>query len=337
MGYVRRWRALMVSRATPLLMAVALCAAPAVAQDSPAPAPTPQAASSTPIVVTGQVTQAAPAPDPSPASASNAPIVVTGKAEEATPPRKEVYDQALKVSRLNPHKLYTRPSPRFSAPLCPGVFGLKPAAAAILSDRIRANAAQLKLPIAKGNCSPNLVVGIFDDSRALLTDLERNQPRLFQLVDASEQKELLDDPSPVRVWNNIRMIGPYGPVPIWHGKEDVPSLSGYTAMFLPMRLEIVSALVVFERDAVIGLTLAQLADYATMRGLSHSRPADGDEKMPTILALFANGGGSPDQLTSFDVGYLRSLYYDRAESRAVGNLLGVQRLEPHQAPAVIKR
>ena len=94
---------------------------------------------------------------------------------------------------------------------------------------------------------------------------------------------------------------------------------------MPERKDIVSSLVVFERDAVIGMSLTQLADYATMRGLTHTRPARGDERMATILALFADDSRSPDALTDFDVGYLRSLYYWKPNLSAATKLLGVRR------------
>jgi hypothetical protein len=260
-------------------------------------------------------------------------IIVTGRSDEP-PTQSEVYAQALAVSRLDSHALYDLPAPSFGAPLCPGVFGLKRQAAEMVVDRIRANAARLKVRLAREQCSPNLLVAVFDDGRQLLGDLQRHQPRLFRLVDAQEREELLSGEAPVRVWNNIRTIGPYGPVPIRRDREELPSLGSKVVMYLPMTKNIQSALVVFEREAVIGLTLQQLADYATMRGLSHTRPAQGAERMETILALFANDGDSPAGLTSFDLGYLGSLYFDRPNGRAVSRLLGVrQRAEQSAAAA----
>jgi hypothetical protein len=121
-------------------------------------------------------------------------------------------------------------------------------------------------------------------------------------------------------------MGAGGPVPIWRGKEEIPSISRKTEMFLPMRKEIISTLVAFDRRSVIGLTVTQLADYATMRGLSHTRPAGAGEPLSTILALFADSA-PPPELTPFDLGYLRSLYFDRPDARAVSKLLGVRRRE----------
>jgi hypothetical protein len=71
------------------------------------------------------------------------------------------------------------------------------------------------------------------------------------------------------------------------------------------------------------MTLVQLADYATMRGLSHTRPASGNEPMATILALFEDDRSSPSELTEFDVGYLESLYHWRPDQRAMTRFLSV--------------
>ena len=62
-----------------------------------------------------------------------------------------------------------------------------------------------------------------------------------------------------------------------------------------------------------------------MRGLSHTRPATGDEPASTILAMFHQEGGGPDQLSAFDIGYLRSLYYWDPNVSAATRLLGVRR------------
>lgn len=263
--------------------------------------------------------------DAPPASApeSDSPIVVTGKAA-APASRAQAYGQALDLSRTDPHKLYDRPLARFTAPVCPGAFGLRADYAQAIAARIRENAARLKVKLAKPGCTPNLLVAMLDDGRSFLTGLEREHPQMFRLVSDNERRELMEEPSSVRVFTNLRTIGPYGPVPVRNNQEQMPSVSNM-AMYLPMHKDILWSLVVFDREAVLGMTLAQLADYATMRGLSHTRPASGDEELPTILALFAGDGGSPDALTSFDVGYLGSLYFDRPNSRAVSKLLGVRK------------
>ncbi len=253
--------------------------------------------------------------------ASEPGIVVTGK----TPPKaSQVYEQARGVSRLGPHETYVVALPRFWGRVCPGVLGLRTAYANAMVDRMRADIRRLKVALADEGCSPNLVAAFAPDGQALLSDLAHDWPKMFQLVSQPEQAELLADEAPVRVWNNIAMRWTgAGPPPERGLKASVWGQLNRNAM--PESFDIVSALVVFDRDAVKGMTLTQLADYATMRGLSHTRPASGDQPMATILSLFDNGGGSPGELTPFDAGYLRSLYWSAPNASAAHKLLDVQR------------
>lgn len=267
------------------------------------------------------LTAQAPAPKAADTDGDN-PIVVTGRAGE--PSKSEVYKQAQSISRVDPRHLYIEAMARFWSPLCPGVVGLHQDAAEAMVDRIRANAARLKVPLAGANCSPNLIVAFVDDGQSLLSDLQHNRPNIFSLVSDEERSELLGATQPVRVWNNIaiRWTGA-GRRPRDEKKASVWGQLDRSSM--PESPDIVSALVVFDRAAVLGMTLDQLADYATMRGLAHTRPASGAQPMSTILSLFDNGDGSPDALTSFDVGYLQSLYWWRPNSSAADRLLGVSK------------
>jgi hypothetical protein len=263
----------------------------------------------------------APAPQTSDTSGDNT-IVVTGKSGE--PSRGEVSRQARDISRVSPYQVHEESLPRFWQPVCPGVAGLNPDAAATMLSRIRANVERLKLPLAGGGCSPNLIIAFVDDGRSLLADLKRNQPAVFRSIPPSEQTEMLSENAPVHVWNNLAMRWTGAGPPPRHGEK--PSVWGQlNRQFMPEAPDIVSALVVFNRDAVIGMTLEQLADYATMRGLAHTRPVSGGQPMTTILSLFDNGGGSPDALTSFDAGYLRSLYALQPNLPAVDKFLGVSK------------
>jgi hypothetical protein len=134
---------------------------------------------------------------------------------------------------------------------------------------------------------------------------------------------LLRQATPARVWTNIglRWTG-NGPPPIGWPRAR-PSVRGQLARTaMPEARDILSAVVLFDEEAVVGMTLEQLADYATMRGLSHTRPADGDEPMGTILAMFSDG---TDRLTPFDIAYLRSLYYAQSNLPAASRFAGVRR------------
>jgi hypothetical protein len=268
--------------------------------------------------------QTAPAAPNAPAEqpATDPGIVVNGKTQP--PSGHEVYDEARGISRVRPNETYVVALPRFWSPVCPGVYGLRTDYAEAMIDRMRDTIAALKVPLARGACSPNLVVAFADDGRTLLSGLQRDRPDIFDLVSPSEQAELLADPAPVHVWNNIAMRWTgAGPPPPRGEKASV--WGQLSRLGMPQSYDIVSALVVFDRAAAEGLTLAQLADYATMRGLSHTRPPSGEQPMATILSLFDGSGGSPDALTDFDRGYLRSLYWWRPNASAASKLTDVQR------------
>ena len=288
------------------------------------------------LAVTGAVWLASPltaqtAPADQPADDTG--IVVTGRAQ--APGGKEVFDQARSISRLGRFETYVVALPRFWAPVCPGVFGLRTDYAEAMIDRMRATIARLKVPLAARSCSPNLVVAFAEDGKSLLTGLERDRPDIFQLVARSEQAELLADQAPVRVWNNIAMRWTgAGPPPARGLKASVWGQLNRNAM--PESYDIKSALVVFDRTAAEGLTLTQLADYATMRGLSHTRPPQGEQPMATILSLFDGDSGSPGELTDFDVAYLRSLYAWLPNASAAHRFADAQRRAVKAAKEPVK-
>lgn len=251
--------------------------------------------------------------DTAPHAESEDAIVVTGKKEEP-PSRGEVAEQAQRLSRVGRYQLYEEALPRFETPICPAVFGLRDDYAAEIVARIHANLMRLDIPAAGEGCAPNLLVAFMRDSRTFLAEFEQKRPEMFRMVSAAERDELLRQATPARVWTNVglRWTG-NGPPPAGWPKAR-PSVRGQLSRsFMPEARDILSALILFDEEAVVGMTLEQLADYATMRGLSHTRPAAGDEPMATILAMFSDG---TDRLTPFDTAYLRSLYFAQSNLSA---------------------
>jgi hypothetical protein len=282
-----------------------------------------RAAAVEPASAIGAFADANPAPAPGDAPEDET-VVVTGQARQPT--RGDIAEQARQLAGAS--RKYDENLARFQAPVCPGVVGLKRAAAEMMIDRIRDNAARLGVPLAKARCSPNLLVALVEDGRSVLSELERNRPQMFGQIAASERSALLSDAMPVRVWNNIVTLGPDG-APVARdsdGREMLPSVFGYAnRWFVKFHRDIISTLVLFDRDAVEGMTLVQLADYATMRGVAQMRPASGAEPMATILALFGERRSDTPELTSFDIGFLRSLYWEAANESAISKLLRIKR------------
>jgi hypothetical protein len=261
-----------------------------------------------------------PAPEP------NSTIVVTGE----EPTREEVTRQAREITQST--ALRYAPLPRFEGDrLCPGVIGLKADFASLVVDRLRANAERFGLWMTEddGTCQPNFIVAFVDDGQDVLRHIEDRWYWLFSDMPRHERIELLADDGPVHVWTTTRVRTADGmPVPTDPYGRQVRAMSsgGVARTSIPVREDIVGVLVLFDRNDVRGMTLAQLADYATMRGLARTRPVDGDgQAMDTILALFDPDSPPPAEMTAFDSAYLGALYAGQANVTGLSKVFGVER------------
>ena len=217
------------------------------------------------------------------------------------------------------------PLARFEAPVCPGVIGLRQAAAEQMVSRIRTNAEELGLRLADPeSCDPNLVVSFLVDGRDYLRRLAEERPYVFANLTASERNDLLEGAGPVRAWLSTQIRTRDGMrVGERENLVDVPRAamwSAHSRIYRPVRRDILSATVLIDRDAVGDLTVDQLADYATMRGLAQVFPDNAGSERRSILELFEEGGAPPAELTEFDRAYLVGLY------RGIPNLPASARL-----------
>lgn len=218
------------------------------------------------------------------------------------------------------------PLPRFAEAVCPGIVGFRQDFAEYMVGRIRANAAALGLRGAdETTCEPNVLVVAVGDSQAFLERLRAERGFLFREVGRDEKRELLDSASgPARALLRVRVRTRDGiPVSRQDDLSNVPQAlawSAHSRIFVPTQNDIVAALVVFDRDAVQGLTADQLADYASFRAFSHALPAAGS---PSIVALFEDRAERPAGLTDFDRAFLGRLYDGLPNMPATSRLAGI--------------
>jgi hypothetical protein len=209
----------------------------------------------------------------------------------------------------------------------------------VVIDRIRSNAERFGLWMAAddGTCTPNFVVAFVDDGQATLGRIADERYWLFIDMPRHERLALLAEDGPARVWTTTQARTRDGmPLPRRPDGRQVSAMSsgGVARAALPVRADITGVLVLFDREAVRGNTLVQLADYATMRGLARTKPIDGDGKaMDTILALFDEDAEPPAELTAFDLAYLDALYRGEANTTGLTRILGVARQLHRQADA----
>jgi len=270
--------------------------------------------------------------DPGSASAERD-IVVTGE----LPPQREVTRQARAITV--PTGIDTAPLPLFADRLCPGVFGIRSDFAAVIIDRIRANAERFELPMTEddGTCAPNFVVAFVDDGRMTLQEIADEQYRLFRGTPWRERLKLLAEDGPARAWTatetRTRDGVPLPEDPVT-GVQTAAQWNAASRVLLPVREDIVFVLVLIERNAAPGRTLLQLADYATMRGLARTRPVEADRApLDTILVLFDPSAEPPSELTAFDSAYLGALYRGSPAKAGLGKVVAVNGELRRQAAA----
>lgn len=264
-------------------------------------------------------------------------LVVTARPE---PTAQDVGKQAKALSRMV--DFYREPLARFADGVCPGVMGFPTEPAGMLVDRIRYNAARVGARVApQGKCKANVIVAFVRDGNSRVSALMDGAGYLFSSLETAEAKELEKETGPVRAWNvtmlvnrvgggevaNINQNGSLyldGPSPGLGPMRTFQLPNGDSRVFLTNRIDILYSVVVIDVAAVDGLSIDQIADYATMRALARTRPASGGAAA-TILSLFDPAGRPPPQLTGFDIAYLRSLYQPGASLPASARIGGVAR------------
>ncbi|QDZ07236.1 hypothetical protein FPZ24_06865 [Sphingomonas panacisoli] len=265
-------------------------------------------------------------------------IVVRAQREKA---RKEAATFVTNISRSTDGQLA-----RYHQPVCVAVIGgLPPEHVAIVEARIREVAAAAGIAIAKKTpCTANFIVAIAVNGSDLVKDMAKARPDWLTGLSSSDIK-VLTTPGPARAWSitslrnesgemlsSPRMsdaftsILPQGRSALENGgttrsqaEIDAPSLRVQSSSIVarPNRQDIEASFVVIDRPAIVGLSLRQIADYAAMRGLGHTRPPAPGGPIETILTVLDGAGTPPRALTDSDAAYLKALYSTDGRRAAV--------------------
>lgn len=204
------------------------------------------------------------------------------------------------------------PLARFQDPLCPGIAGVAQAQAEAMVGLIRQNAAEFGLRLADPQtCEANLLVAVMDDPRAYLDSLRKRKSWLFDWLGKAEREALFETPGPAHTWTRVFTRSRDGqPVYPSQSLTDLPLTqmeAAHSLIYVPVRRDIISAMVLIDKKAVQGLSVAQVADYATMRGLSGDQAERLAAPGESILDLFGEGA-KPAGLTRSDKLFLQTLY-----------------------------
>jgi hypothetical protein len=192
-----------------------------------------------------------------------------------------------------------------------------------VETRLRQVAGSIGLRTASAKCDPNLVVIVAGRSGAFIEQLRKERPDIFEGVDYAQVAAALRTKEPVRTWQSIEPRGADGrplervsSIEFGDGPKPVSNayiLRGTTALasrlVSAVRQDLVRSFVVLDVDAIDGLTLTQIADYAAMRLLARTK-APPHPSASTILGLFSDPAvpSGVAHLTRWDFAYLWSLY-----------------------------
>lgn len=207
------------------------------------------------------------------------------------------------------------PLPRFEDRICPGVLGMQREYAEVMVSHLRDNIEMFGLRLAgseEEGCEPNLLIAFVDDGRAYLTNLMAQRSYLFADMDRADRVDLVAGDAPYRVWHQVTAHTRDGiRVGSRENLTQVPEAGMWQAhsrIYRPVRHDITYALVLLDSGAVEGLTVRQLADFATLQALATEFPEGAEDSAGTMLRLFDGGDNRPDSLGPVDVAWLAELY-----------------------------
>ncbi len=228
-------------------------------------------------------------------------------------------------AEVNPQE----PLPRFEDRLCPGIIGLERGFAEQMVARIRANAQSAGVRLAdEATCDANVIIAFVDDGQAYLADLVDRRSYLFSDMDRPDLDAMLAQQGPVTVWHQVTARTRDG-IRVG-GRDNLMDLpeagmwQAHSRIYRPVRHDITYSLVLFDRAAVAGLSLRQLADHASLRALATAFPDETGVTEASILTLFDGSETQPDALTAFDTAWLNRLYSGIPNVPASTRLRGVQ-------------
>lgn len=269
----------------------------------------------TALAIAGPAAQAEQvAPSPASSSSPSSEIIVRGTRDQ----RSQI---KTFVKALTPASARGQLS-RFETNVCPVVVGLPDRQNAYIAGRMRRVAEAAGIPVGKPDCDPNAIVIVTNDKPAFLKLLEKERPDYFPASWSRRHLRAIQrDSSPVAAWQTEGMRWADGRImsqSVFETSSGSSVLAAYPKMTEPVsrmkplgRRDLQTAVLVVQADALAGLTLAQLADYAAMRSFVRIDPKQArDLNQNTILNVIDTpmGMAVPLTLTAWDLTFLKAFY-----------------------------
>lgn len=285
----------------PTLAALVIAAA-----QLPAPVPSATAPQSAPEGAATSATETAPVPDADQRLGDNGDIIV------AAPTRKVIGNQVRAATGPVSQNV---PIARFQDPVCVAVGGLSSKVSSEIAQRMLDDADSVGITLAGDRCRPNTMVLFVDDAHAEVAKMAKSNHRALLGVGFQARRALLKSEGPAFAWRLTEVRTRDGEASQPGDGPPTFRVASASRLVQPVRQDVVTAVLIVERKAVVGKTSRQLADYAALRLFAGARELPGGG-LDTMLALFGDKAAPPAQLTAFDRGYLRGLYTGGANAFA---------------------
>jgi hypothetical protein len=232
----------------------------------------------------------------SPPASDDAGIVVKGTREEV---RHELW-QILDTTEGH----YAR----FDSAFCPKVIGFDREWTPILENLIRQNAERAGLRPAAEPCTPTAIVFFIDQPQALMQGLLKRYPTLFtgDYTYPSATRRMIAEKQPYYAWRLVVLRSVDGVESRDHHVRVVA-----TRLASGVRYDVVDSYLVMDITKTPGMTLGQIADFATLQLLTQIVPDSVAASRPdSMLRLFevADPTTLPARMNAFDRGMLAGLY-----------------------------
>ncbi|WP_260928700.1 hypothetical protein [Novosphingobium sp. 9] len=246
-----------------------------------------------------------------PPAISDSDIVVTGG---AYPDR----DRIVSLSHAVTAKAdYRDPLARFADPVCFLSAGLPQDMLVTIANRMVDDAGDAGIALAGKDCQPNVAVLFVDHGAIDLQGLRLHDNRLFGNLKPEDIRAIIREPGPVHTWWITQVRSSDGK-PLQPGSATGPamlSIQTNSRLRAETKREVQYAVILIDREALVGLGTDQIADYAAMRVLGGARPPISAQD-GTILTLFQPGATPPGAMTAFDRSYLKAFYSGAADLKA---------------------
>lgn len=222
---------------------------------------------------------------------------------------------------------------RFSNAICPKVVGLSDDNKLQVEQRMRGVAKTADMRVAAESCDPNVYVIVVSNGTEAVNMLRKKRSRLFGGLSHYERQQVAKMGGPTYSWKRKQTSSAEtGALQYSDEVSVVPSDQGETTQVPIMYSSVKSnikwttqksvthSFLLIEKDALVGLTTIQIADYAAMRSF-----IDTEKRNPnspprfSILSLFDSleaGEEAPSSISEMDLVLLSSLYNSPADRSA---------------------